>query len=219
MLLKLQAKIIFKITWEIYNKRRQAQIKFIFAGGTPHSNCRVAAAIHGFLNSYFIFYCAICLAVLSDVQAHSVVSPRSGLQRCPCCLCLPWCVCQQNSSLPAGSQMALKFSLLVSCIPSPSLQLDALGCYVRENSAKLAFSEVQNNVTERIAAFKGKSWTTGAARHDRTWFQFSSLSNVNFHFPRSKKMLPLYKVITLMFHLLKTPCFPSSDVSLLQNWN
>lgn len=82
-----------------------------------------------------------------------VVSPRSRLQHC---LCLPCCVCQQHSTLPAGSQMVLKFSLLVSCVPSPALQLDPLGCYVRENRAKLAFSEVQSNVTERIVVFRGK---------------------------------------------------------------
>lgn len=61
----------------------------------------------------------------------------------------------------AASQTDLKFfSLLVSCVPSPVLQLDALGCYVRENVAKLAFSEVQNNVSERMVSFEGKKKKT-----------------------------------------------------------
>lgn len=70
-------------------------------------------------------------------------------------VCLP--AAHSSAWAAAGSQMALKFSLLVSCVPSPALQLDTPGCYVREKSAKVAFSEVQNNVSERIVAFKGKN--------------------------------------------------------------
>lgn len=73
----------------------------------------------------------------------------------PALVCLP--AVHSSAWAAAASQMALKFSLLVSCVPSPALQLDTLGCYIRENSAKLAFSEVQNNVSERMVAFKGKN--------------------------------------------------------------
>lgn len=120
MLLKLQAKIIFKITWEIYNKRRLAQVKFFFFLLGVH--CTVAAATHDFLNSCFILYCVICLAIL-DVQALSAVSPKSGLQPCPCCLCLPWCVstflCLGCSCFPNGFEIF--FSSCFLCpFPSPA---------------------------------------------------------------------------------------------------
>lgn len=134
----------------------------------------------------------------------------------PALVCLP----AEHSSARAAapSQTALKFSLLVSCVPSPALQLDALGCYIRENSAKLAFLEVQNNVSERMVAFKGKNRTSRAARHDRTWFQFSCLHDVNFHFPRSRKITQ-YCLSTRHYVDVSPPEDPvsTSELSLFQN--
>lgn len=92
----------------------------------------------------------------------------------------------------ARYQMAFTFSLLVSFLPSPALQLDALGCYVSSKSAKLAFSDVQNNASDRRVAFKEKNpqeqqETSQSVQKLPVSVQLS-VRNKNFHFPRSWKM-------------------------------
>lgn len=100
----------------------------------------------------------------------------------------------------AGSQMAFKFSSLVSCLHSPTLQLHTLGCYIRFKSPKLAFSDVQNNVSDRTVAFKKKKTNNTRATGDMTERAETvsvqlSMCNMNFCFPRRWKM-PLYCLST-----------------------
>lgn len=91
----------------------------------------------------------------------------------------------------ARYQTAFTFSLLVSFLPSPALQLDTLGCYVSSKSAKLAFSYVQNNVSDGIVAFKEKNpQEQEETRQSMQKLPVSVQLSVhnNFHFPRSWKM-------------------------------